>query len=71
MDGSDEVYMNIAPEWDGRDERFDFNSLTETEIKQFKNLKKILIFGNDKDATKLRKTCTPLGIEVEPLATLI
>lgn len=70
MDGSDEVYMNIAPEWDGRDERFDFNSLTETEIKQFKNLKKILIFGNDKDATKLRKTCDPLGIEVEPLATL-
>lgn len=39
-------------------------------IKQFKNLKKILIFGNDKDATKLRKTCDPLGIEVEPLATL-
>lgn len=71
MDGSDEVYMNIAPEWDGRDERFDFNSLTETEIKQFKNLKKILIFGNDKDATKLRKTCDPLGIEVEPLATLV
>ena len=70
MDGSDEVYMNIAPEWDGRDERFDFNSLTETEIKQFKNLKKMLIFGNDKDATKLRKTCDPLGIEVEPLATL-
>lgn len=70
MDGSDEIYMNIAPEWDGRDERFDFNSLTETEIKQFKNLKKILIFGNDKDATKLRKTCDPLGIEVEPLATL-
>ena len=70
MDGSDEVYMNIAPEWDGRDERFDFNSRTETEIKQFKNLKKKLIFGNDKDATKLRKTCDPLGIEVESLATL-
>ena len=69
MDGSDEIYMNIAPEWDGRDERFDFNSLTETELKQFKNLKKILIFGNDKDATKLRKNCDPLGIKVEPLAT--
>ena len=70
MDGSDEIYMNIAPEWDGRDERFDFNSLSVSELKQFKNLKKILIFGNDKDAAKLRKICDPLGIEVEPMATM-
>jgi hypothetical protein len=70
MDGSDEIYMNIAPEWDGRDERFDFNSLTESELKQFKNLKKMLIFGNDKDAEKLQKICEPFGIIVEPLATL-
>ncbi|MCR4608467.1 MAG: hypothetical protein K5750_02075 [Eubacterium sp.] len=70
MDGADEIYMNIAPEWDGRDERFDFNNLSETELKQFKNLKKMVIFGNDKDAAKLRKTCDPLGIEVEPLATV-
>lgn len=69
MDGSDEIYMNIAPEWDGEDERFDFNSISESELKQFKNLKKMLIFGNDKDAAKLQKICTPLGIEVEPLAT--
>ena len=52
------------------DERFDFNKLSEAELKQFKNLKKMLIFGNDKDAEKLRKICTPLGIEVEPLATM-
>lgn len=70
MDGSDEIYMNIAPEWDGRDERFDFNSLSESELKQFKNLKKMTIFGNDKDADKLRKTCAPLGIKIEPLATI-
>ena len=69
MDGSDEIYMNIAPEWDGRDDRFDFNRLSEAELKQFANLKKMLIFGNDKDSAKLRKTCAPLGIEVEPLAT--
>ena len=62
--------MNIAPEWDGRDERFDFNSLSESELKQFKNLKKMTIFGNDKDADKLRKTCAPLGIKIEPLATI-
>jgi len=70
MDGSDEIYMNIAPEWDGRDERFDFNSLSEAELKQFKNLKKILIFGNEKDAAKLRKICDPLGIIVEPLSAI-
>lgn len=31
------------------------------------NLKKTLIFGNDKDAEKLRKICDPLGIKVELL----
>ena len=70
MDGADDIYMNIAPEWDGRDERFDFNKLSESELKQFKNLKKMTIFGNDKDAAKLRKVCDPLGIQVEPLATV-
>ena len=70
MDGADDIYMNIAPEWDGRDERFDFNKLTEVELKQFKNLKKMTIFGNDKDADKLRKVCEPLGIEVEPLTSI-
>ena len=47
---------------------FDFKKLTESELKQFKNLKKMLVFGNGKDAAKLRKICDPLGIEVEPLA---
>ena len=70
MDGSDEIYMNIAPEWDGRDERFDFNSLSEAELKLFKNLKKILIFGNEKDAAKLRKICDPLEIMVEPMSAI-
>lgn len=70
MDGADDIYMNIAPEWDGRDERFNFNKLIEVELKQFKNLKKMTIFGNDKDADKLRKVCEPLGIEVEPLASI-
>lgn len=67
MDGDNEIYMQIAPEWDGRDERFSFYKLTEAELKQFKNLKKIQILGNEKDATALKKICEPLGIEVEPL----
>ena len=71
MDGSDDIYMQIAPEWDGRDSRFDFYKLTESEIKQFKNLKKMQIFGNSNDVAKLKKMCGPLGIEIEPLAELL
>ena len=70
MDGSDDIYMQIAPEWDGRDGRFDFYKLTESEIKQFKNLKKMQIFGNSNDVAKLKKMCGPLGIEVEPLVEM-
>ncbi|MBO4358703.1 MAG: hypothetical protein J5796_02765 [Erysipelotrichaceae bacterium] len=70
MDGSDEIYMNIAPEWDGRDDRFDFRKLSEKELKQFGNLKKMLVFGNSKDIVGLKKICEPLGIEVEPLAEI-
>ena len=67
MDGSDEIYMQIAPEWDGRDGRFDFYKLTESELRQFKNLRKMQILGNSNDAAQLRKICEPLGIKVEPL----
>lgn len=68
MDGSDDIYMQIAPEWDGRDDRFDFHKLTEKEISQFRNLKKMTVFGNSRDTAGLQKMCEPLGIEVEPLA---
>ena len=68
MDGSDDIYMQIAPEWDGRDDRFDFHKLTEREISQFRNLKKMTVFGNSRDTAGLKKMCEPLGIEVEPLA---
>ena len=68
MDGSDEIYTQIAPEWDGRDDRFDFHKLTEKEIRQFRDLKKMTVFGNSKDVAGLKKMCEPLGIEVDPLA---
>lgn len=71
MDGSDDIYMQIAPEWDARDNRFDFNKLTEREISQFKNLKKMTVFGNSRDAAGLKKICEPLGIDVEPLAMTV
>lgn len=40
------------------------------EIKQFKKLKKMLIFGNENDAKKLRKICEPLGIEIEAMGAV-
>lgn len=40
----------------------------KSEMEQFPNLKKMLIFGNERDAESLRKVCDPLGIEVEPMA---
>ncbi len=70
MDGGDEIYMHIAPEWDGEDDRFDFYTVTEAEIKQFNKLKKMLIFGNENDAKKLRKICEPLGIEIEAMGAV-
>ena len=43
MDGGNDIYMNIAPLWNGEDERFDINKLSEAELKQFSNLKKMVV----------------------------
>ena len=71
MDGSDDIYMQIAPEWDGRDDRFDFYKLTERELRPFRNLKKMTIFGSSRDVAGLKKMCEPLGIEIEPMAEAV
>ena len=62
MDGGDDVYMNIAPLWDGEDERFDIDKLSAAELKQFKNLKSMNVLSGKIDS--LKKVCNPLGIEV-------
>jgi hypothetical protein len=63
MDGGNNIYLNIAPCWDGEDERFYIDKLSEAELKQFPNLKKMTVMTSDID--KLKKVCEPLGIEVE------
>lgn len=40
MDGGNDVYMNIIPQWDGGDGSFDLNEITLAELQQFPNLKK-------------------------------
>ena len=62
MDGGNNIYLNIAPCWDGEDERFDLDKLSEAELKQVPNLKKMTVMTTNID--KIKKVCEPLGIEV-------
>ena len=52
MDGGNDVYMNIIPQWDGEDETFDLNEITLTELQQFPNLKKATVMSNNFDEVK-------------------
>ena len=40
LDGGNEIYLQIAPDWDGEDELFDIKNIDAAELAQFKNLKK-------------------------------
>lgn len=65
MDGGNEIYRNIIPQWDGEDEYFDLNEISEAELKQFPNLKKAVIMSGNYDA--VAKVFEEAGIEAERL----
>ena len=65
MDGGNEVYMNIIPQWDGEDGYFDLNDVSLTELRQFPNLTEATILTNDFD--KIKKIFDAAGIKVELL----
>jgi hypothetical protein len=65
MDGGNKLYSNIFPMWDGEDDLFDLNAVTEEELKQFTNLKKATIMSGNFD--EVAKVFHKLGIEVEEL----
>ena len=65
MDGGNEIYLNIAPLWDGEDDRFDIDELTETELRQFPNLKSMTVITTKLE--NLQKICGNCGIEVSLL----
>ena len=67
MDGGNEVYMNIIPQWDGEDECFDLNILTSSEIRQFPNLKKATIMSSNFDKVKEIFACLGWNAEKENL----
>ena len=65
MDGGNEVYMNIIPQWDGEDDCFDLNEITLSELEQFPNLKQATIMSSNFD--KIKETFALADIEVELL----
>lgn len=52
MDGGNDVYMNIIPQWDGEDESFDLNEIILTELQQFPNLKEATLMSSNFDKVK-------------------
>lgn len=65
MDGGNEIYMNIAPMWSGEDNVFDINKISDKELSEFINLKKITLMSGDFD--KLKKQLNEKAIEAELL----
>ena len=65
MDGGNEIYMNIAPQWDGEDGFFDLNEISLAELNQFPNLKKATIMSSNFE--KVSQVFEEANIEVELL----
>lgn len=65
MDGGNEIYMNIIPQWDGEDGCFDLDEVTLAELKQFPNLKQATIMSSHYESVKA--VFTAAGIDVEQL----
>ena len=66
MDGGNEIYTQIIPFWDGEDDYFDVKDISENEIKQFPNLKKITLLPS-KDNNRLIEKLKKYGIEADEL----
>ncbi|MDR0576523.1 MAG: hypothetical protein LBI87_03050 [Candidatus Accumulibacter sp.] len=41
IDGGNEIYLQVCPQWDGEDRCFDVKAIQEAELAQFPNLRKI------------------------------
>ena len=65
MDGGNEIYMNLIPQWDGEDDSFDLNEVSLKELQQFPNLKKATIMTSNFEQVK--DIFKSQGIKVELL----
>lgn len=65
VDGGNEIYGQIIPFWDGEDDYFDIKNVSEEEIRQFKNLKRLEVMPQEnQNEMEVFKKC---GIEVEKI----
>lgn len=65
VDGGNEIYGQIIPFWDGEDDYFDIRNVSEEEIRQFKNLKKMEVMPQENwNEMEVFEKC---GIEVEEI----
>lgn len=65
MDGGNEIYMNLIPQWDGEDETFDLNEVSLKELQQFPNLKQATIISSNFEHVK--ETFDMQGVQVKLL----
>lgn len=64
LDGGCPVYLDVAPLWDGEDDSFDIAEVTDVELDQFPNLKRIEDAGAFL-STAARATLESRGIEID------
>lgn len=65
MDGGNEIYMNLIPQWDGEDDGFDLNEVSLKELQQFPNLKQATIISSNFEHVK--ETFDKQGVQVKVL----
>ena len=65
MDGGNEIYMNLIPQWDGEDETFDLNEVGVEELRQFPNLEEATIMSSN--FKQVKAVFDEAGIDVELL----
>ena len=65
MDGGNEIYLNLIPQWDGEDETFDLNEVGVEELRQFPNLEEATIISSNFEHVKA--VFDEAGIDVELL----
>ena len=65
MDGGNEIYLNLIPQWDGEDDGFDLNEVSLKELQQFPNLKQATIISNNFEHVK--ETFDKQGVQVKLL----
>jgi len=64
LDGGNKIYVQLCPFWDGEDDLFTIKAISEDEIIQFSNLRKItdtLLEENDKNMNLLKKYNIEIG----------